>query len=213
MEGVQTFNDFNLKSICDILAEKDQLFKSVINTHGYPPFWNRKANFETLVHIILEQQVSLSSVRAALNKLKEKLGAITPQKILLLTDAELRACYLSRQKILYVKDLAQAIISKKLNLTQLSNLSDDIAKEELMKIKGIGEWTATVYLMMALQRVDLFPAGDIGIIVSIKEEKGLHENPSKGDIKELAESWKPYRTLAAYILWHSYLSKRKRQNY
>jgi DNA-3-methyladenine glycosylase II len=213
LEAIQTFNELNLKSIFDILTKKDADLKRIIHQYGYPPFWNRKPNFETLVHIILEQQVSLASAKAALNKLKEKIGTVAPNKILLLTDEELRACYFSRQKILYVRQLAQPIVSKQLNLSQLKNLPDDIAKAALKNIKGIGDWTAEVYLMMALQRADLFPAGDIGLVISIKEQKKLLENPSRQEILLMAEKWKPYRTLAAYILWHGYLSKRKRQNH
>lgn len=212
MKSIQIFDENILKNICDVLVKKDAALKNITHQYGHPPFWKRKPGFETLIHIILEQQVSLASAKAALNKLKEKIGKIIPQKILSLSDEELRTCYFSRQKITYARHLAQAITNKKLSLSQLTSLPDETAQEELKKIKGIGEWTAQVYLMMALQRIDVFPAGDIGLIISIKEQKNLLQNPTKEEILSIAESWKPYRTVAAYILWHGYLSKRKRQN-
>ena len=173
------------------------------------PVWKRKTNFETLIHIILEQQVSLASAKSALNKLKEKTGSITPKKVLLLTDAELKACYFSRQKIGYAKHLAASIITKQLILEGLTIAPDETVRTELKKIRGIGDWTADVYLMMALQRTDLFPTGDIALVSSIKEVKNLPKHTGKEEILLIAEQWKPYRTIAAYLLWHAYIKKRK----
>ena len=110
------FNRANFSSLCDLLLKKDQHFKNIIEQHGYPPMWTRPATFSTLIHIILEQQVSLASAKAAFVKLNEKLVTITPKKLLLLTDDEMKACYFSRQKMLYVRDLAKAIVSKRLSL-------------------------------------------------------------------------------------------------
>jgi len=210
VKGIIFFDQNNFKKHCNKLAKLDADLKGIIDTHGHPPLWKRKQSFETLIHIILEQQVSLASAKAALNKLKEKIGAVTPAKILQLTDAELKACYFSRQKIVYARHLAQAIINKQLNLKNLSSASDDVVREELKKIKGIGDWTVDVYLMMVLQRSDLFPTGDIALINSIKEVKNLPKHTSKEDILLIAEKWEPYRTVAAFILWHSYLCKRNR---
>ncbi|MFI5186834.1 MAG: DNA-3-methyladenine glycosylase family protein, partial [Chitinophagales bacterium] len=114
-----TFNKDNFHSLCDRLSKKDKALNAVIKKFGYPPVWTRTASFQTLIHIILEQQVSLPSARAALNKLKEKLGIITPGKLLALSDAELKACYFSRQKMVYAKCLAQAIVSKQIDLKKL----------------------------------------------------------------------------------------------
>lgn len=206
----KTFDEKNFIAICDELAMRDEALKFIIATHGYPPLWKRDPSFETLLHIILEQQVSLSSAKAALNKLVEKIGRITPAKILRLTDEELRSCYFSRQKSSYVKHLARAIIDGELQLKRLKIASDEDVRTALKKIKGIGDWTADVYLMMALQRADLFPLGDVALVTSMKEVKKLKQDISREEIAKIAAKWKPYQTIAAYILWHAYLSKRKK---
>lgn len=210
MPQKQTFDKNIFEFICDKLASGDNDLKQIITIYGYPPCWQRAANFETLVHIILEQQVSLASARAALIKLKEKLISITPENLLQLNDDELKACYLSRQKIIYTRHLANAILSGDLNLKLLNSWSNDSIRTSLLQLKGIGNWTVDVYLMMALQRADLFPLGDIALMQSIKETKKLPPNISKEEIALIAAKWKPYQTIAAYILWHAYLSKRKK---
>jgi DNA-3-methyladenine glycosylase II len=208
---ISIFNETNFKNHCNSLAKNNADLKLIIDTHGYPPLWKRKHGFETLIHIILEQQVSLASAKAALNKLKEKIGTVTPQKVLSLTDAELKACYFSRQKIVYARHLAQAINKKQLNIKKLTIAPDDEVRTELKKIKGIGDWTVDVYLMMVLQRTDLFPLGDIALVNSLKETKNLPKHTTKEELLLLAEKWKPYRTVAAFILWHGYLCKRNRK--
>jgi DNA-3-methyladenine glycosylase II len=209
LRQIERFTEINFIAKCKQLAKKDADLNSVIRQYGYPPLWKREQGFETLIHIILEQQVSLASAKAALDRLKEKLIDITPENLLSLTDAELKACYFSRQKIIYSRELAGVILSQQLKLEKLTAAPDEIIRKELTKIKGIGHWTLDVYLMMSLQRSDLFPVGDIALIKSIKEVKQLPAHTTKEEIINLAESWKPYRTIAAFILWHAYLSKRK----
>lgn len=170
--------------------------------------WTRPATFQTLILTILEQQVSLASAYAAFKRLKEKTGYVTATKILSLTDEELRACYFSRQKIVYARELANAIHSEQLQLKQLKNKHEDEVRHELKKIKGIGDWTVDVFLMHALQRTDLFPLGDIALVNSLKEVKQLHPHISKEEILAIAEPWRPYRTIASMILWHAYIQKR-----
>ncbi|MEO6719274.1 MAG: DNA-3-methyladenine glycosylase 2 family protein [Ferruginibacter sp.] len=206
----QTFNKKNFKQICDQLAAVDGDLQIILDSYGYPPLWKRTPGFETLVQIILEQQVSLASAKAAYMKLRERLTNITPEAILLLTDEELRACYFSRQKIIYTRHLAAVISSGQLDLKQFKKFNNDQVRSALIQIKGIGNWTVDVYLMMAMQRTDLFPLGDIALINSIKAIKKLEPAITKLDIAQLAESWKPYQTVAAYMLWHAYLSKKKR---
>ena len=205
------FTDKNFKSICNKLAKKDADLQSIIHQYGYPPLWKRTASFETLVHIILEQQVSLASALAALNKLKQKIVQITPQNLFSLSDEELKACYFSKQKIIYTKHLASEIISGQLNLDELNAMDNDSIRTSLLKIKGIGNWTVDVYLMMVLQRSNLFPLGDIALLKSVKEIKGLSKEISTAAIKQMAEKWKPYQTIAVFILWHAYLCKRKQR--
>lgn len=194
--------------LCDQLAEKDADLKNIIHQYGYPPFWSRKANFETLVHIILEQQVSLASAKAALHKLKETTGNVTTKKFLLLSDAALRACYFSRQKTMYARCLARVIQNKKLAIRKLSVMGEEEIRQQLTSIKGIGNWTVDVYLMMVLHRTDLFPIGDVALINSLKYVKKLPEQISKEKIEQTAEIWRPYRTIAAFMLWHAYLNRK-----
>ena len=206
--SIQTFDSSNFQKICNKLCRIDKELKSIIRQYGYPPMWTRPATFQTLILTILEQQVSLASAYAAFKKLKERIGYVTPPKILSLTDEELRACYFSRQKIVYARELAKAIQSKQLRLKLFSQANEDEIRIELKKIKGIGDWTVDVYLMHALQRSDLFPLGDIALVNSLKEVKNLNGQTTKDDMIAIAESWRPYRTIASMILWHSYIQKR-----
>jgi len=197
----QTFDSNNFYQLCDKLSRKDRDLRSVIKEHSYPPMWTRPATFQTLILTILEQQVSLASAYAAFKKLKEKTGFVTPAKILALTDAELRACYFSRQKTVYAKELAKAVQSGQLRLKRFSTAPDDDIRTELKRIKGIGDWTVDVYLMHALQRTDLFPLGDIALVNSLKEVKQLKKEVSKEKMLKIAEPWRPHRSVACWYLW------------
>ena len=202
------FNDDNFYQFCDVLAKKDKDLQKIIKQYGYPPMWTRPASFQTLILFILEQQVSLASAYAAFKKLRERIGYVTPSKILSLTDAELRACYFSRQKIVYARELAKAVQSRQLRLKKFSNAHEDEVRIELKKIKGIGDWTVDVYLMHALQRSDLFPLGDVALVNSLKETKQLHPQITREKMLAIAEPWRPYRSVASMILWHAYIQKR-----
>jgi len=203
-----SFDRQNLNIICDELALHDTDLAAIIATYGYPPYWSRENTFESLVHIILEQQVSLASALSALNKLKEYMQEVTPGRILLLTDQEMKACYFSRQKAAYVKYLAEAILSGKLNLAELESLPDETVRAKLITIKGIGNWTADVYLMFVLHRTDIFPAGDLAAVKAFKKVKNLPAQTPKEVLITLTKQWRPYRTVATMILWHYYLSGR-----
>lgn len=205
---MEHFNEDNFISLCDKLAKKDKHLKAVIKQHGYPPLWGRVPSFATLIHIILEQQVSLASAKAAFLKLEAKIGHITPEKVLQLTDEEMKACYFSRQKIVYARHLAAAIVSGEFSIDKIIVLDDEPLRTEMKKLKGIGDWTVDVFMMMALHRCDCFPTGDIALMKSIKEVKALDLHTTKDEILTIAENWKPYRTIAAYILWHAYIKKR-----
>lgn len=203
-----TFDASNFYRLCKRLCRKDKELKNIIKKHGYPPMWTRPATFQSLILFILEQQVSLASAYATFKKLKEKIGFVTPAKILSLNDVDLRSCYFSRQKIVYARELATAIQEKRLVLKNFTTQPEDEIRHELKKIKGIGDWTVDVYLMHSLQRTDLFPMGDIALVNSLKEIKELPKDISKEKMLKIAESWQPYRTIAAMILWHSYIKKR-----
>lgn len=203
---ISTFNYQNFQQICDQLASADEDLAMIIRAHQYPPMWTRPNTFETLVHIILEQQVSLASALAALNKLRERIKDITPENFLVLTDEELKACYFSRQKMLYVRGLAQELQDGLLDLLALELLPDDEVRARLIRLKGIGDWTIDVYLMFVLNRTDIFPIGDLAALNALKRVKRLSKEVSKDHLSKLATRWQPYRSIATMMLWHLYLS-------
>ena len=206
---IEKLNEKNLTNICKELSKQDFDLAFIFKKYGTPPLWKREANFATLIHIILEQQVSLASALSAFNKLKEKLGEITPENVLKLSDAEMKACYFSRQKTVYARELSKAILDGKLNLKSLEKLSDAEAKHELKKIKGIGDWTADIFLLMAMLRPDVMPKGDLALHIACKKLKNLEHAPNSDEFQIIAERWKPFRAVAARLLWHFYLSERK----
>jgi DNA-3-methyladenine glycosylase II len=205
---ITKFDKDSLKRHCDFLGLKDEQLRFIIKTYGYPPMWSRPQNFASLIHIILEQQVSLASAKSAFEKLKAKTGIITPTKLLALSDEELKACYFSRQKTKYARELATSIITKKLVIRNLALLSDEKIRTELVKIKGIGNWTVDVYLLFALQRTDVFPIGDLAMVNALKEIKKLLPATSKDRLLAIAENWRPYRSIATMLLWHYYIKTR-----
>lgn len=160
-----------------------------------------------MTHIILEQQVSIASAKATYKKLQEKLGEITAKKVLETPDETFRECGVSRQKTTYIKDMAQREASGLLDFQSFNEKSADEVTAELLAIKGVGYWTIEVYLMFCLRHPDVIPLGDIAIRNTIKELYDIHEVEK---MAELSQNWKPYRTLASYILWHHYLGKRNR---
>ena len=204
----ESITEQNLTLACENLVQNDSNLAFIFETYGTPPLWKREANFATLVHIILEQQVSLASALSAFNKLKETVGEITPEAILSLSDAELKAAYFSRQKTVYVKNLAEAVLEKRIDLENLQNLPDAAAKAELVKLKGIGSWTADIYLLMAMQRPDVMPRGDLALHAAWRKLRNLESRPQADEFVLMAEKWKPLRSVAARLLWHFYLSAR-----
>jgi DNA-3-methyladenine glycosylase II len=160
------------------------------------------------VLLVLEQQVSLASARAAFDRLVDAVGAPTPDAVLALDDARLRTIGFSRQKAGYTRDLAQAVVQGSLDFEALAALPDDGVRAVLTGLRGIGPWTADVYLTMALRRPDAFPRGDLALLASAQRVKRLHARPTPLELEELAETWRPHRATAARILWHAYLSER-----
>ena len=202
-------NKKSLKKAVESLAVRDRQLKLAVSRFGPPTLWKREEGFKTLVHIILEQQVSLASAKAAYRKLSKKIVSITPVNFLKLSDAELKSIGFSRQKTLYSRNVAEAVIAGRLDLKALSGLDDAHAKEQLMDIKGIGPWTADIYLLMALGRPDIWPNGDIALASAVQSLKGVSSRPSFEELRRMSLKWKPWRAVAARILWHYYLSERK----
>ena len=176
-------------------------------TYGVPPLWDREPGFATLLQITLEQQVSLASAKACYDKLAAYLGNVTPGELLSLSDAELKSVGFSRQKTAYARHLSEAILEKRLDLDRMHLLSDAEVKGELIKLKGIGEWTSDIYLLMALLRPDVMPKGDIALHSAWHRLSG-EPRPSSDEFLVIAERWKPYRSVAARLLWHFYLSEK-----
>lgn len=204
---IEKFTGQNLQQLYGVVAKKDKDLQGVIREYGYPPLWIRPNTFETLVLTILEQQVSLASAYAAYKKVKEKLVTITPKKLISLSDEELRSCYFSRQKIIYTRELANAILSKQISLKKFEEQDDAIVRTELKKLKGIGDWTVDIYLIHALQRTDVFPVGDLALVNAIKMVKQL-PSITKEELLQLSEQWKPYRSIATMLFWHHYIKKK-----
>lgn len=196
----------NLARNCRKLAAKDENLAEVLRLCGTPPLWSRTEGFSTMIQIILEQQVSLASARAAFEKCESTIGKITPKAILNLSDEQMRSCYFSRQKMGYAKNLARAVAENSLDFKSLKNLPDEIVRDQLMKIKGIGRWTADIYLLMAMNRADIMPTGDLALHVAWQRLQRLEDRPTSDEFCEIAELWKPLRSVAARLLWHYYLN-------
>jgi DNA-3-methyladenine glycosylase II len=189
------------------LAARDARLAQVVEAFGPPPLWAREPGFATLLYIILEQQVSLASARAAYNRLLEAASPLTPERFLEVDDATLRAVGFSRQKARYGRGLAEIVLSGELDLGGLAALEDDAARAELMKVVGIGRWTADIYLLEALCRPDVWPAGDLALATAARRVLALPALPGPAELVVIGEAWRPWRAVAARILWHDYLSR------
>ena len=193
------------------LAQRDPHLALVFTKNGPPPLWARRPGFTTLIQIILEQQISLSSAASMLRRLRDNIVPFTPGRFVELGEAYLRSLGLTRQKSGYCVYLAGAIVSRELNLTSLAAMGDVEARAELMRIKGIGTWSADIYLLMALRRPDIWPSGDIALISTVTRLKRLRARPNADQLLRIAERWRPFRAVAARMLWHHYLQERKRR--
>ena len=189
------------------LIKLDNIFFQIQLRYGVPPNFSKPQGFVSLSRIILEQQVSLQSAHAHFNKLNNYIPSFSPKEMLRLSDEEMRACQISRQKAKYLRSLSIAILEEKIKLDDLSKFSQSEVREQLKSVNGIGDWTADIYLMFCLQAKDIFPIGDVAIITTIRE---LTTAKTKEEILLLSEKWKPYRSLASFFFWHYYLKKRNR---
>lgn len=206
--AIKGYTQRSLNAACRELAASDELMQTVVEKYGMPPLWDRDPGFATLLHIILEQQVSLASAKACFDKLGAYIGDVSPASLLRLNDAELRTIGFSRQKTAYARHLSEAILSGTIDLDSMHLQDDAVVKTELIKLKGIGEWTSDIYLLMALLRRDVMPKGDIALHAAWQKLSG-EERPSSDAFLVIAERWKPYRSAAARLLWHFYLSERR----
>lgn len=191
------------------LAARDTDLAGLLDADGVPPLWGRRPGFPCLVHMILEQQVSLASARACFDKLRAMTGRLTPRSFLALSDAQLKRAGFGRQKAAYCRGLADAVLSRRLDLRRLNEWPDGDVHARLTELKGVGAWTAQVYLLMALRRPDIWPVGDLALAVAVQDVKRLRRRPEPERLEKLAEPWRPYRSVAARMLWQRYLKERR----
>jgi DNA-3-methyladenine glycosylase II len=201
-------NNQKLSKAVKYLSKKDKDLAALYEADGVPPLWARRPGFTTLIKIILEQQVSLASAKAVYRKLESNINPFAPTRFEELGIAYLKSLGVTRQKSSYCINIAAAILDDKLDLKSLNKLSDEDAKEMLIRIKGIGPWTADIYLLMALRRADIWPLGDIALASSMKKIKRLRSNPTNEKQIKIAEKWRPYRSVAARMLWQHYIKNK-----
>lgn len=206
-DRVTQLNAQRLAAACGELGRTCPIMAAVLERHGTPPLWDREPGFATLVQIILEQQVSLASARACFEKLQSRLGEVSPAGVLELNDAELKAIGFSRQKAAYARHLSEAVLEGRIDLEAIAGLPDAEAKAELQRLKGVGEWTSDIYLLMALLRPDVMPKGDIALHTAWHRVSG-ELKPAADEFLAIAERWRPFRSVAARLLWHYYLSEK-----
>lgn len=205
-------NEAGLARGLRFLSASDADMARILLEIGPPPMWEREAGFPTLLHIILEQQVSLASARAAYERLRATCRPLTPERFLQLDDDTLKRIGFSRQKTAYGRNLARSILDGRLDIGTLGGLDDAAARSELIKVKGIGQWTADIYLLMALGRPDIWPCGDLALAVAVQRVKGLAARPGPQELEALGAVWQPWRAVAARLLWHYYLTSQKRRS-
>jgi DNA-3-methyladenine glycosylase II len=187
------------------LVRRDPALARIVTTAGMPHFPLRAPGFPTLLHIILEQQVSIDAAAAMFRRLREICVPLAPAGFLELDEATLKRCGFSRQKIGYARSLAERIADGRCDLAGLAKMADDEAAAELIKLKGIGRWTAEVYLLFALGRPDIWPAGDLGLQLALQRLEEHATRPTAAALIARAESWRPWRSVAACLLWQFYL--------
>lgn len=189
------------------LTAKDKILADIIDNFGLPIVQKREEGFAAMCHIILEQQVSIASAKACYDKIVNYFDKVTPTSIVNASDEELRNCGVSRQKIIYLKQLAEKVLKNQINFESFAVKSEEEVRAELIQLKGVGNWSIEVYLMFCLQLQDIIPLGDIAIKNTLKE---LYNCQTLEEMEAVSSNWKPYRTVASFIIWHHYLKKRNR---
>lgn len=195
------------------LVRQDPDLAAILANFGPPPLWDRPPGFASLVLIILEQQVSLASARAAFDRLNRRVEALTPPALLALDDEALKKIGFSRQKAGYARSLAEAIQHGVVSIDGLSDLPDDAVRDQLVRLKGFGPWSADIYLLMAMLRPDVWPRGDLALAVAVREVKRLPESLDRPEFEQLGSAYAPYPSVAARLYWWHYLNTpRPRKN-
>lgn len=192
------------------LAARDPDLARIFKVYGEPPLWRRPMGFPTIVKIILEQQVSLSSAASMFARLKTAIDPFSPERFLEVGEPYLRRLGVTRQKSGFLIHLSASVVNGNLKLRRLSRMSDENARLVLTSLKGIGSWSADVYLLMAMRRADIWPAGDLALAAAVQQLKGLAQRPGPDELELLAEVWRPHRAVAARMLWQFYLGEKAR---
>jgi len=196
----------SIRKAVEELAGREPAFAGVVEKFGVPEPRKSDRGVQTLLRTIVGQQVSVAAARSMWAKLEAAFGSPPDlSKLLVASDEEMRAAGMSRQKAGYIRSLADLVLSGELDLHNLPR-DDEEAVALLTKVKGIGRWSAEIYLLFAEGRADVFPAGDLAVLVEIGRLLGLPDKPSEKQLRELAEPWRPYRGAAAVLAWHSYNS-------
>jgi DNA-3-methyladenine glycosylase II len=193
----------------DELCARDADLARVVTQYGPPPMWARRPGFATLVRIILEQQVSLSSADAAYRRLRAGVGRVLAARVASFSPRQIRRLGITRQKAGFIRDLARAATNGGLPLRQLADLSDAAVRGALLQVRGIGPWTADIYLIMALRRADVWPDGDLALVKALATVKRRRPHPKPEAVRRVTARWAPWRAVAARILWHTYLSEQR----
>ncbi len=205
----QALTNRTLRAAAEFLASKDRHLAYVLEQHGPPPMWSREPGFSTLIHIILEQQVSLASAASMFARLNQSIIPLSPERFIDLGEPHLKSLGLTRQKTAYCLHLAETLRDKRIDLTKLSRLDDAEVKSMLMQVKGIGSWSAEVYLLMVLRRPDVWPVNDLALATAAFKLKRLRQRPTPERLMTLGNKWRPFRSVAARMLWQFYLAERK----
>lgn len=209
MEPPRALTQATLAAGVAALARRDRDFAALAARNGLPPMWARRPGFPTLVHIVLEQQVSIAAARTLFRRVRERLGGMTPERVADRGVDGLFRLGLTRQKASYCHDLARAVLDGSLSLSRIARADDAEGRAALLALRGIGPWSADVYYLMALRRPDVWPVGDLALAVALQEVKRLRKRPDAGRQLALSEAWAPWRSVAARLLWHYYLTTRR----
>lgn len=193
-----------------VVLAAEPVFAAILERAGPPRFRRRRNGFATLLHIILEQQVSIHAAAAMHRRLNELCNPLMPDAFLALDDATLRACGFSRQKMGYARNLAEKVHSGEFDFARLAEADDEAAQAALVSLKGIGRWSAEIYLIFVLGRPDIWPAADLGLQIAVGERLGLASRPTEPELRRLGDAWRPWRSVAACLFWQSYLHDRGR---
>lgn len=207
-EVPRQLNAASLRTGIDALCRRDEDLAAVVGRLGIPPLWGRRPGFAALVHIVLEQQVSIVAARTMYQRLRRHVGTVTPQSIIRLGVDGMRGLGFTRQKSAYCYGLAEALLAGHVDLSSVARADDDAGRRALLEVRGLGPWSVDIYYLMALRRPDVWPQGDLALAVGLREVKRLAALPSRDQQQQLAARWRPWRSVAARILWAHYLAAR-----